>query len=316
MQDEGGKQTQRRARALARRDDDAPGLASGARGNGQDFNRSCLAGQCRQNRAQPVGALDQGDLAAGAQAAQTDADPVLKRRILVPGGAAPMPSDVGGRPRSPAALRREVLHREMDLAWKLHEAGVFTLGEVAGDVLALADALGADSFSLIGHSMGGAGVLRVLAKAPQRVRKIIGLTPVGASPTPFDEDGRNLFWGAVDSRDMRMGIIDFTTGNRLTSTWVASVADWSLEHSTREAFHGALEAWAKPDFLAEIAGNDTPMLVIPGEHDPALGEATVRQTWEPHFPNCTIEVMPNAGHYPMFETPVALATAIERFLRH
>lgn len=199
---------------------------------------------------------------------------------------------------------------------RMHEAGVFTLDEVAGDVLALADDLGADSFSLIGHSMGGAGVLRVLAKAPQRVRKIIGLTPVGASPTPFDEDGRNLFWGAVDSRDMRMGIIDFTTGNRLTSTWVASVADWSLEHSTREAFHGALEAWAKPDFLAEIAGNDTPMLVIPGEHDPALGEATVRQTWEPHFPNCTIEVMPNAGHYPMFETPVALATAIERFLRH
>lgn len=197
---------------------------------------------------------------------------------------------------------------------RIGEAGEYTLDEVAGDVLALADELGVDQFSLVGHSMGGAGVLRVLALAPDRVRKIVALTPVGASPTPFDEDGRSLFWGAVDSRDMRMGIIDFTTGNRLTSTWVASVADWSLEHSTREAFHGALEAWAHPDFLNEIAGNQTPMLVIPGEHDPALGEAAVRETWEPHFPNCQIHVMANAGHYPMFETPVQLATVIERFL--
>ena len=45
-----------------------------------------------------------------------------------------------------------------------------------------------------------------------------------------------------------------------------------------------------------------------------LGEATVRQTWEPHFPQCEIHVMANAGHYPMFETPVQLATVIERFL--
>ncbi len=42
-----------------------PASRPAPRGNGQDFNRSCLAGQCRQNRAQPVGALDQGDLAAG-----------------------------------------------------------------------------------------------------------------------------------------------------------------------------------------------------------------------------------------------------------
>lgn len=54
--------------------------------------------------------------------------------VAAPGGAAPMPSDVGGRPRSPAALRREVLHREMDLAWKLHEAGVFRQEDYASVV--------------------------------------------------------------------------------------------------------------------------------------------------------------------------------------
>ena len=194
------------------------------------------------------------------------------------------------------------------------ETGDYSLDEVAADVLALADKLGAQEFSLVGHSMGGAEVLRVLAKAPDRVRRLVALTPVGASPTPFDADGHALFFGAPESRDHRYGIIDLTTGNRLTPNFINKVVDWSLEHSTVEAFAGALDAWAHADFLDEVAGNQTPILVIPGEHDPALGEATVRQTWLPHFPDCTIEVMPNAGHYPMFETPVALATSIERFL--
>jgi pimeloyl-ACP methyl ester carboxylesterase len=163
--------------------------------------------------------------------------------------------------------------------------------------------------------MGGAGVLRVLAKAPDRVIKLVALTPVGAQGVPLDEAGQDLFYGAPDDDGRRFGIVDFTTGNRLTPTFVQSIVDWSRAHSTVEGFRGAVQAWANADFLAEVDGNPTPMLVIPGEHDPALGEATVNQTFAPHFPHATIEVMSNAGHYPMFETPVALATSIERFLK-
>lgn len=198
---------------------------------------------------------------------------------------------------------------------RMDERGHYSLDEVADDVLALADSLDAQTFSLIGHSMGGAEVLRILAKAPGRVRKLVGLTPVSASPTPFDEAGHDLFWGAAEDPGKRFGIIDFTTGNRLTPVFVQSVVEWSLEHSDRDAFAGAVEAWANADFLDEVKGNETPMLVIPGQHDPALGEATCNQTWVPNFPNCIIEVMPNAGHYPMFETPVALATNITNFLK-
>jgi pimeloyl-ACP methyl ester carboxylesterase len=40
----------------------------------------------------------------------------------------------------------------------------------------------------------------------------------------------------------------------------------------------------------------------------------MEQTWLVFFPGAELEVLPNAGHYPMFETPVALATSIEEFL--
>lgn len=198
---------------------------------------------------------------------------------------------------------------------RMDEEGDQSIEESARDLIAVADELGAQRFSLVGHSMGGAVVQKVLALAPDRVASMIGISPVSSTPTPFDDDGRALFWGAPDKRENRYGIIDFTTGNRNSPAFINSVTDWSLEHSTKEAFARVLDAWANPDFADEVRGSTLPVLVTPGEHDPALGAETVEATWLQLFPNATMEVIANAGHYPMFEAPVNLATVISTFLR-
>ena len=64
-----------------------------------------------------------------------------------------------------------------------------------------------------------------------------------------------------------------------------------------------------------MQGKTLPVLVVAGENDPALGPETCKATWLQHYPNARLEVMSNAGHYPMDETPVALATVVEKFLR-
>lgn len=194
------------------------------------------------------------------------------------------------------------------------ERGEYTLDEIAQDVLALADELGVDRFSLVGHSMGGAAALRVLSLAPERVRRIVGIAPVGATPTPFDEQTRDLFFDAPDDREKRYAIIDFTTGNRNTPAWVNRTVAHSLEQSSTEAFRGHLKSWAEADFADELAGVEVPALAIVGEYDPALGEATIRQTWCTTLPEVRVEVMRNAGHYPADETPVQTVTVVERFL--
>lgn len=193
-------------------------------------------------------------------------------------------------------------------------SGRYTIEEIAADALALADALGWQRFSLVGHSMGGKAIQQVLADAPQRVQKLVGVAPVPASGVPLDEQGWQLFTSAAKSPEARKGIIDFTTGNRLSAAWLDKLVRHSLEHSAEEAFAAYLNAWAKGDFSERIRGNSVPTLVIVGEHDAAITADVVRATWLQCYPNATMEVMPNSGHYPVDETPVALATSVERFL--
>ena len=163
--------------------------------------------------------------------------------------------------------------------------------------------------------MGGLGIQQVLADAPDRVQALVGITPVPASGVPFDDAGWAFFSSAARDAAARKGIIDLTTGNRLTGVWLDAMVKSSLTHSDVEAFDAYLTAWAKTAFVERIQGRTLPVLVVAGEHDPALGPETCKATWLQHYPNARLEVMSNAGHYPMDETPVALATAIEKFLR-
>ena len=195
------------------------------------------------------------------------------------------------------------------------EAGEHTMEEISADALALADDLGWERFSLVGHSMGGKAMQRVLADAPDRVERLVGVSPVSAGDAGFDEQTWGLFAGAADEPGNRRAIIDFTTGNRHTGTWLDAMVERSLATSDRDAFAAYLPAWARTDFHGEIAGKDVPIKVIVGAHDPALGEAVMRQTFLEWYPRAELEVIASAGHYAMDETPIELATSIEAFLR-
>jgi pimeloyl-ACP methyl ester carboxylesterase len=194
------------------------------------------------------------------------------------------------------------------------EAGEHTLAEISADALAAVDALGWSSFVVLGHSMGGSAMQRVLLDAGDRVDGLIGVSPVPSTGVPFDEQSWQLFSGAAEKREARYAIIDMTTGGRLSTTWLDRMVQFSLDQSDADAFGAYLDAWARTDFSDQVRGNPVPVRVVVGEHDPALGAPVMEQTFLRQYPNASLEVLPNAGHYAMFETPVALLTTVERFL--
>jgi pimeloyl-ACP methyl ester carboxylesterase len=196
-----------------------------------------------------------------------------------------------------------------------HLTGTYTNKEIAADVIALADELHWDTFSLIGHSMGGKAMQRVLVDAPKRVHKLVGVTPVPAAAVPFDDATWGLFDSAARNMGAREGILGFSVANRLSKAWISHMARYSAQTATVEAFAAYLHAWAKEEFVADVQGRDVPVKVIIGQHDASLTEDVMRGTFLAWYPKAELEVMPNAGHYPTDEAPLALATSIEAFLR-
>ncbi|AVF41966.1 alpha/beta hydrolase [Pandoraea apista] len=192
--------------------------------------------------------------------------------------------------------------------------GRYTIAEIAGDAIALADALDLSTFSLIGHSMGGMAIEKVAALAPRRVRKLIPIAPVPCGGVSFDAARRALFEGAATSQDYRKTIIARSTGERLPPSWIEWKAQYSATHSSAQAFAAYFNAWADTDFIDEIH-SALPVKVLIGEHDPVFNTELMTQTYLRRYTHARLEVLGNAGHYPMNETPLALVAAIETFLR-
>jgi len=196
-----------------------------------------------------------------------------------------------------------------------HMAGDHSIDQIATDALALADYLAWEKFHVAGHSMGGMAVQKIIHQGRGRVKSAVAITPVPACGSPLDEAGRTLFHGAAENDDNRRGILEFLTSSRLSPCWYDYIIRRSHETTTNAAFHDYMRAWTETDFAAGITGDKTPVLVLVGEHDQAITAAAMEQTLLDYYPHASLTVIENAGHFPMAETPVWLATLMEGYFR-
>ncbi|UNO40651.1 alpha/beta hydrolase [Streptomyces sp. MST-110588] len=197
--------------------------------------------------------------------------------------------------------------------------GRYDLAEIAGDALALADQLGWERFSLVGHSMGAKAMQQVLVRAPHRVTRLVGIAPLPAVPYEMDEQTRALFYGAPADPGKRRTIIDLVTGHRASRVWLDRMVRHSVDISRQEAHAAYLADWQPLDLSQAVADalkeQPVPVRLIVGEYDLAVSAQLVRATWQPAYPDAEIVTLSGSGHFPTHETPVALATAVEDFLR-
>jgi esterase len=194
--------------------------------------------------------------------------------------------------------------------------GEFNFDEAAADVLALADSLGWGRFALVGHSMGGVAIQRVLLAArPGRIERMAAIAAVPACSSRMDEQRLAMFGKAATDLAQRQFILDFSTGKRLPFAWLRQLARDSSAQSLPQAFESYLRDWGTVDFSDSVLGNQTPVKVFIGANDPTLTRELMERSWLAWYPNAELEVLEGCGHYPMHETPLALAAALDHYLQ-
>ena len=67
------------------------------------------------------------------------------------------------------------------------------------------------------------------------------------------------------------------------------------------------------DFMSRLRDIRVPAIAICGAED-GLTPVKYHEHFRDHLPNCSLEVIPDAGHWPYFEQPTAFRAALLGFL--
>jgi pimeloyl-ACP methyl ester carboxylesterase len=202
-----------------------------------------------------------------------------------------------------------------------HLTGAYSVEEVTADAFRLADKLAWKRFHVIGHSMTGMVVQRMAVddwtSGAKRLKSVVAITPVSADGYPADEGTKKFLRDLIHQRDLSEQGFSMLTGQRLSPVWGRVKTNRHFQTSTPEALKGYYRMWLGTDFSAEVrkAEVGTPFLVIGGRQDLAgFQEEHLRKTFGAWYANVEFTFITDAGHYPMHETPVYLASLVERFL--
>lgn len=192
--------------------------------------------------------------------------------------------------------------------------GAYTADEAAADALGVADHLHWERFAAVGHSMSGLIVQALAAAAPARVTRVVAVTPVAPGGLAMPPEAIGFMEKISLDPSLRRAALLQSLGDRYGERWLEfKLARWN-DSARPEAVLGYLRMFAKTDIRARVAGLATPILAIAGAEDAPWFSADALRAGFAGYPRLEVATCAAAGHYPMQETPVALATLIERFL--
>jgi len=195
--------------------------------------------------------------------------------------------------------------------------GAFTVDEAARDTLSVADALGWESFHIVGHSMTGMVIQKVAVLASDRVDSMVAATPVHAGGMQPDDQTHSFLTDVARKPEIMAKLVDMLTGGKLSNEWQRFKVRRAMQRSTEAARLGYLDMFAHVDFSDEVDGSEIPLLVVLGRNDiDAFQPSAIGQTFGRWYKNVEIMQIANAGHYPMQETPVRYATMVQTFIRN
>lgn len=196
------------------------------------------------------------------------------------------------------------------------QTGAFTVEEIAADVLAMADARGMRSFAVVGHSMSTLVAMHLAQHAPDRIVRIVLLTPPPPSGLGVDDFTLGALEAAARGDDARRTrAVRVMFGERLSEGFVRFKVDRWRACADPEAVARYVATFARRGLAEPTRPVDIPVLAVTGEEDAeVMRGASVERLFRPIAPHLEVAAFEACGHYPMQEMPPRLVATVERFL--
>jgi pimeloyl-ACP methyl ester carboxylesterase len=195
-----------------------------------------------------------------------------------------------------------------------HPATGHTIEQYAADVVGMADHLGLDRFTYMGHSMGGViGYELGLAHAA-RLDRLILIAPAPADgvnvPVQFRERAQKQHYGKEKERMVEESMITSAQPRSRALVEARIERGLSVSDAHYEESWEALVNYHKGDRLGEIK---TPTLLVAGAAD---GLLQANLTDFMRLPNATLHVFSRVSHGIPYEIPDEFSAVVLDFLEH
>jgi 3-oxoadipate enol-lactonase len=196
--------------------------------------------------------------------------------------------------------------------WSRGMAGRFELGEATDDVLRLTEQLQISRFHLVGHSMSGLIAQDIARQAPHRIQSVTLFSPVPPTGFHADDAAMRALNAVVDEDEAASRAISSRTSNRYGAGWLQRKLGIARGAATREAMRGYLKMFTT-SAIVDPERLTAPLHVVSGAQDiPFYRNEAFRSAFAAAYPHATFEIIDDAGHYTMLETPVRVASIIEK----
>jgi 3-oxoadipate enol-lactonase len=215
---------------------------------------------------------------------------------------------------------RTIVFDNRDVGQSSEASGEYEVADMATDTLALADALGLESFNLLGLSMGGAISQELVLAAPERVRTLTLAVTFGGGGA----------WGRTQGQSWSRRMAGMSREDRVEELLLLCLSEQTFENTefvdflrqallanphpqSAEAFVRQLLATSRHEARDRLGSLDLPVHVIGAEHDVLLPIWKSRELAE-LIPGARLTVIEGAAHGVNLEAAEPFNAAVLDFL--
>lgn len=185
-------------------------------------------------------------------------------------------------------------------------------------LFALMDHLGIERASLVGLGFGGSLALAGAIAQPGRIERV-----VACCCRPRQPDDRRAFWADRKAKAAEIGMArmaDITVDRWLSGEFRASnpAIDLRLRAAMKRTslagYQAYVSAFIEMDLSDRLGEITCPVRLIAAENDHGGGPVPAMEAMALQIPECTLTVIPHAGHIVVAEAPEALGAILHEFL--